>query len=313
MAGKVFVFGSINTDLVVYVERLPQPGETVTGGAFASYPGGKGANQAVAAARVGAAVEMFGCLGDDLLGTERLRSLAETGISTKGVRVLTGVSSGVAQIAVDAEGENTIAVAPGANALFSAEGISLPRSGRGGTMVSLLQNEIPQEAAESLVMTAREAGHVVLWNLAPSFSRRPADAALRAVDFLICNRNELAALTGRPPAGGDEIESVVADARLPLAWGVRNMIVTLGRRGSLWVSTAGVVRQEAFPVEAVDTVGAGDCFCGVLAAGIAEGREVPEALRRASAAAAISATRKGAQTSMPSRQEVEEFLRSRAG
>jgi ribokinase len=180
-------------------------------------------------------------------------------------------------------------------------------------MVSLLQNEIPQEAAESLVVTARKARHVVLWNLAPTLSRRPVDAALRAVDFLICNRNELAALTGRPPTGGDEIEAVVADARLPLVWGVRNMIVTLGRRGSVWVSPSEVVRQEVFPVEAVDTVGAGDCFCGVLAAGIAEGRVVPEALRWASAAAAISATRKGAQTSMPNRQEVEEFLRSRAG
>jgi ribokinase len=311
MAGKVFVFGSINTDLVVYVERLPQPGETVTGGGFASYPGGKGANQAVAAARVGAAVEMFGCLGDDLLGAERLRSLAATGISTRGVRVIPGVSSGVAQIAVDAEGENTIAVAPGANMRFSARGIVLPRSVPGATMVSLLQNEIPQDAAEALIMTAREAGHVVLWNLAPTLSRRPGGDALRAVDFLICNRNELAALTGRPPSASDEMEAVTGDARLPLDEGVRNMIVTLGRRGSLWVSASGVVRQEAFRVEAVDTVGAGDCFCGVLAAGLAEGRTVPEALRRASAAAAISTTRKGAQPSMPTAEEVEEMLRQR--
>ncbi|MGA2481088.1 MAG: PfkB family carbohydrate kinase, partial [Spirochaetia bacterium] len=123
--GKVFVFGSINTDLFVYVQKLPVPGETVGGGTYASFPGGKGANQAVAAARAGAAVEMHGCLGDDLFGRERLASLAATGIDTHRVRVLPGVASGVAQITVDAVGENTIAVAPGANDLFTDEGIDL--------------------------------------------------------------------------------------------------------------------------------------------------------------------------------------------
>src|SRR5208337_3174141 len=191
MNGRVFVFGSINTDLVVYVTRLPQPGETVSGTGWASFPGGKGANQAVAAARAGAAVELYGCLGDDLFGKERLESLRRTGVSTRGVRVLPGVSSGVAQITVDRDGENTIAVAPGANAMFSAEGIELPGASRGETWVSLFQNEVPQEAIEELIHTAHEAGHLVLWNLAPTFSRQPADATMRVVDFLICNRNEL--------------------------------------------------------------------------------------------------------------------------
>jgi len=304
MAARVFVFGSINTDLVVYVAKLPSPGETVSGGTYASFPGGKGANQAVAAARAGAAVDMHGCLGDDLFGRERIASLTETGVSTRGVRILPGVASGVAQIAVDAAGENTIVVAPGANARFTGEGIDIPRPPKGERWVSLLQNEVPQEATERLIVKAREAGHTVLWNLAPTLSRRPADASLRAVDFLICNRNELAALVGRQ-------EGVEEAAHIPLGWGVRSLVVTLGRLGSLWVSAKGMVRVPAFPVEAVDTVGAGDCFCGVLAASLSEGREVEPALRRASAAAAISTTRRGAKTSMPSREEIDQFLTAR--
>ena len=303
-SGRVFVFGSINTDLVVYVPRLPRQGETVTGGTYASFPGGKGANQAVAAARAGAAVELHGCLGDDSFGRERLASLAETGIAVGGVRVLPGVSSGVAAITVDGEGENTIAVALGANAMFNDDGIDLPRPPRGEAWVSLFQNEVPQSATESLIVRAHEAGHVVLWNLAPTLSRRPADASLRAADYLICNRNELAALAGAS-------EDPEAAARIPLSWGVANVIVTLGREGSVWVGPKGTVRVEAFAVNAVDTVGAGDCFCGVLAASLAEVRDVKEALRRASAAAAISTTRRGAQTSMPARGEIEEFLKAR--
>ena len=265
---------------------------------------------------------MHGCLGDDLFGRERLASLAATGIATHRMRVLPGVASGVAQITVDAQGENTIAVAPGANALFSDEGIDLPRPPRGETWVSLFQNEVPQTSTERLILRAREAGHTVLWNLAPTLSRRPADSCLRSLDYLICNRNELAALTG-------DAADPVAAARMPLAWGVRNVIVTLGKEGSVWVGESasggaksasggaagetGSARQTAFPVHAVDTVGAGDCYCGVLAASLAEGRGVKDAMRRASAAAAISATRRGAQPSMPQRAEIEDFLSRQGG
>jgi ribokinase len=313
MAGKVFVFGSINTDLVVYVARLPRPGETVSGGAFASFPGGKGANQAVAAARAGAAVEMYGCLGDDAFGRERIASLEATGVSTGGVRVIAGAASGIAQITVDARGENTIAVASGANALFVGEGIPLGRPPRGETWVSLFQNEVPQEATEKLIERAHDAGHAVFWNLAPTLSRRPSEAALCAADLLVCNRNELDALTGGAHGAEGDAGALEAQARLPLEWGVRSLVVTLGREGSLWVSRDGAVRVGAFPVDAVDTVGAGDCFCGVLAAAAADGMDMPRALRRASAAAAISATRRGAQTSMPLRAEVDAFLTERGG
>jgi ribokinase len=279
---------------------------------------------------------MHGCLGDDPFGRERIASLEKAGVSARGVRIIPGTASGIAQITVDADGENTIAVASGANAMFDGEGIVLPRPPRGETYVSLFQNEVPQDATETLISRARDAGHVVIWNLAPTLSRQPSDAALRAADYLVCNRNELAALTGgsvggQAPApgtrnaqegGAEEAaaggaknapENVEREARIPLGWGVRNLIVTLGRKGSLWISPSAAMRIEAFPVEAVDTVGAGDCFCGVLAASVAEGCETPQALRRASAAAALSATRRGAQTSMPMRGEVEEFLRARGG
>jgi ribokinase len=306
MSGTVFVYGSINTDLVVYVTKLPRPGETVIGGIYASYPGGKGANQAVAAARTGAAVRLFGCLGEDLFGRERIASLEKTGVNTGGVRMLPDVASGVAQITVDEQGENTIAVAPGANMKFTSEGVSVSRPGPGETFVSLFQNEVPQEATEQLIIASHKAGHCVLWNIAPTLSRRPTVESLRALDYLVCNRNELAALTG---AEGDPARA----ARIPLGWGVKRLIVTLGREGSIFIDPNEEVRIAAFPVDAVDTVGAGDCFCGVFAAGLAEGREVKEALHRASAAAAISATRKGAQPSMPNRAELEEFLASRGG
>ena len=304
MSGPIVVVGSSNVDLIMKMDRLPKPGETVSDAAFSQTFGGKGANQAVAAARAGAEVRLYGCLGDDLFGKERLESLNQTGVSTRGVRVLPGVKSGVAQITVDDEGENTIAMAPGANAMFTADGIELPRPPRGETWVSLFQNEVPQEAIEELILAAHGAGHLVLWNLAPSVTRRPADATMRAVDFLICNRNEIVDVTGMQ---GDPETA----ARTLFARGVRAIIATLGREGSLLIREQGTLRVKAFPVNAVDTVGAGDCFCGVLAASLAAGLEVQAALQRASAAAAISTTRRGAQPSMPTGKEIDEMLRGK--
>jgi ribokinase len=227
------------------------------------------------------------------------------------VRLLPGVASGIAQITVDKAGENTIAVAPGANAHFSAEHVTLPRVPAGGKSVALFQNEVPPEATEKLIESAHAAGYTVLWNLAPTLPRRPRAESLRSTDMLICNRNELAALAGKP-AGADHDESVIREeARLPLSWGVGGLVVTLGRRGSIWFSAETITRVPAFEVDAVDTVGAGDCYCGVLAASLAAGIDVGTAMRRASAAAALSTTRQGAQPSMPKAAEIGEFLRQR--
>ncbi len=302
----MLVFGSINTDLTVYVDKLPHPGETVTGGTWDSFPGGKGANQAVAAARAGADVAIYGCLGDDGFGKDRLASLAATGISTAGVRVRAGARSGVALIMVDAEGENSIAVAPGANMQFEAEGVEIPAVPAGEAWVALFQNEIPRQTTEALIRKTRQAGCIVMWNIAPTIGRRPGKEILGFVDYLVCNKNEIQALVG-----GDE--SVESQAKVPLGWGVKNVIVTLGRKGSFLLNGSGAHRQEAYPVEAVDAVGAGDCFCGVLAASLASGSPVEASLRLASAAAAISTTRRGAQPSMPARAEIDDFLKRRAG
>ncbi len=300
MKGKVLVFGSINTDLVIYLDTLPAPGETVTGGKFMSFPGGKGANQAVAAARAGAEVEMFGCLGDDPLGRERLMNLKKAGVSTRNITVKAGVHSGIAQVIVDRRGENIIAVAPGANSLFSLGDITFPEHSEGETIVSLFQNEIPQVSTETAIRECQKRKMLVLWNIAPACQEKPARETLEAVDFLICNRPELIALVGE---GDNETLAHVLQS-----WGTANVLVTLGEKGSLLATGQEVYYQHAFPVDVVDTVGTGDCFCGVFACSLSFGMSVKESLRRASAAAALSATVRGAQTSMPSADEVDRFL-----
>jgi ribokinase len=300
LKGRVLVFGSINTDLVTYVDVLPSPGETVTGGMFMSFPGGKGANQAVAAAQAGAEVEMFGSVGDDSLGRERILSLENAGVVIRNITVKAGVHSGIAQIIVDSNGENIIAVAPGANFLFNLEDVTIPEYPEHTTAVSLSQNEIPQPITEAVIRECKKRKMLVLWNMAPACHREPSKATLEAVDFLICNRPELIAITGE---GNSEVL-----ANKLLSWGVRNVVVTLGEKGSLLVTAEETYYQEAFPVEVVDTVGTGDCFCGVFASSLSFGMPVKRSLRRASAAAALSATVRGAQNSMPSADEIDKFL-----
>ena len=300
MMGKILVFGSINTDLVTYADSLPSPGETVTGGKFQSFPGGKGANQAVAAARAGAAVEMFGCVGDDSLGKEQMKSLESAGVSIQNIIVKAKVHSGIAQIMVDSRGRNLIAVAPGANFRFTPDDIVIPEYPEEETKISLVQNEIPQETTEKVIQECKTRNIPVLWNVAPAWQKKPSGEILASVDFLICNQPELEAL-----AGNGDVDTLALQL---LNWGVRNVIVTLGEKGSLLVSDNDSYHQAAFPVKTVDTVGAGDCFCGVFACSLSSGISVQESLRRASAAAALATTVKGAQTSMPSADELDRFL-----
>ncbi len=300
MRGKVRVFGSINTDFVIYLETLPGPGETVTGGQFMSFPGGKGANQAVAAAQAGARVEIFGCIGDDPLGREQMINLENAGIDTRNVTIKAGIHSGIAQIVVDKWGENIIAVAPGANSKFDLHDFIFPEYSKDETIVSLLQNEIPQVSTEAIIRECQKQKTLVLWNIAPACLQKPSEETLEAVDFLICNRPELTALVG----DGDN-ETL---AHVLRSWGPKNVVVTLGEKGSLLIMEQETYYQEAFPVDTVDTVGTGDCFCGVFASSLSFGMSVKESLRRASAAAALSAMVRGAQTSMPSADEIDRFL-----
>lgn len=297
--GRVLVLGSINSDLVVRLPRLPRPGETVLGGEFAVFGGGKGANQAIAAARAGAAVAMTGALGDDAYGAERLADLVREGIDTAGVRRLPGAASGVALIGVDSAGQNCIMVASGANARVTIEMAEALPCAAGD--VVLLQLELPLPVVAAGLAAARHAGARAVLNAAPFHAE--AAELLSLVDLLIVNELEAADLLGLPP--GDL--GAMAMARLA-AFGPRQVVVTLGGAGVAVRDGARLTRLPALSVTPVDTTGAGDAFCGVVAAGLAAGLDLADAVRRGVVAGALAVTRPGAQQSLPHRSEIEPAL-----
>jgi ribokinase len=291
---SVVVVGSVNADLVVSVAELPRAGETVTGGTYARHGGGKGANQAVAAARAGARVAMVGAVGADDLGDEALRELAAEGIDVAAVARLDGVPTGVAAIVVDEHGENFVAVASGANAEIDAATVeeAVPRLiGRGSDGVVLLGHEIPEAAVAAGIRAGREAGWHVVLNPAPA--RRLADD-LEGV-ILTPNAHEARALTGE-----DEVE---AAARALAARTGAPVLVTLGAEGALLLDGE-LERLPSTVVEVVDTTGAGDAVNGALAAELAAGRPLREAARFAMTAAALSTRVAGARAGMPRRDDV---------
>ena len=301
LAGSVCVVGSINTDLIAYVERLPAPGETVGGARFAETAGGKGANQAVAAARAGAPCVLHGAVGDDAYGRARIDDLAAAGVMTEHVAVLPDERSGVALIYVDARGENQIAVAPGANGAFRLDEDAF-RAAVGPNDVVLLQNEIDPSVTTEAIALARDRGATVIWNVAPALTVVGANerTAIAQLDYLIVNAGELDALLPRRSG-----QSASEGARRAVAeLGCSRVLVTLGAEGAVLADEHRAHRQAAHRVRAIDTVGAGDCFGGVFAASIAAGREPIDALRRAVAAAGLCVTREGAQRSMPSDAEI---------
>ena len=283
---RVVVVGSINADLVVVTEHLPAAGETVTGGTYAQHGGGKGANQAVAAARLGAEVVMVGAVGDDDLGGAALRALRDEGIDIEHIAVV-DQPTGVALIVVDARGENQIAVASGANAEMFLGALDLHGDG-----VMLLGHEVSVEVVERAARAAADAGWRVVLNPAPA--RELVDAPL----FLLTpNASEAAALSGEDdPAQAAQVLSERTGAAV---------LITLGADGALLLEPGGSpVRLPASPVEVVDTTGAGDTVNGALAAELARGASLVEAARFALAAAAVSTTKPGARGGMPRRAEV---------
>jgi ribokinase len=312
----VYVVGSINTDLVVYVERLPAGGETLFGERFAQFAGGKGANQAVAAARAGARTAFYGAVGDDAYGRAGRASLEQAGVAGGGLLTLPEHPSGVALIVVDGRGENQIVVAPGANLQFDAERVAPPQA---ASAVLLLQNEIAPATTFSCARRWHAAGARVVWNLAPAPAAVPPADVLSAAEFVLVNELELAALReDRQPSAGPQEIAPAARALVGGKGTVRNLIVTLGAEGCLWArrgvgGTVELHRQPALPVSAVDTVGAGDCFGGVFAAALAAGAAIEAALQRASAAAALSVQRAGAQPSMPARAAIDAAVERLAG
>jgi ribokinase len=295
----VLVVGSLNVDLVVRAPRQPRAGETLIGDGFATDQGGKGANQAVAAARMGVQVAMVGRVGDDDHGRRMRSALEREGIDTTAVSTDDTLPTGVAAILVAHDGENSIVVVPGANHALGLQHIDAAAAQLTKARVVVAQLEVPQAAVFHALRLARSAGAVTLLNAAPAAVLAPE--LLQTVQWLVVNEGEAAALLGTPVV---EMSQARAAARALLAWGPVDVVVTVGARGLVHANAAGVTHHAANAVKAVDTTGAGDTFVGVLAASLAQGLPADEALRRGQAAAAIAVTRHGAQSAMPSADEV---------
>jgi ribokinase len=297
---RIVVVGSINMDLVSGVSRLPRPGETVTGSDFQEIPGGKGANQAVAAARLGASTVMLGCVGDDAIGRRLHRSLKENHVEIGTVRTAVGTSSGVALITIDACGENTITVIPGANGQLGPADVVAAEASLKVADAILVQLEIPLETVAIAIAVARQHNVRVILDPAPAGDNVSGD--LLQVDILCPNAAEAQQLTGVTINSlADASEAV---ARLAER-GVGMPVITLGAQGAVFVSDGRVHHVDSFPVDVVDTTGAGDAFAAALAVALIEGRSHHAAIRFACAAGAIATSRMGAQPAMPSRQEVD--------
>ena len=301
----IVVVGSSNTDMVIASKKLPGPGETVLGGAFYRAAGGKGANQAVAAARAGARVAFVGCVGSDAFGVSTRENLAREGIDLEHLIMMDGVPSGVALILVDEEGQNLISVAPGANALLTPSVIDGARRTIENARVVLMQLEVPYPAVERAAALAAKGGATVLFNPAPAPSFPLAAPFLKTINVLVANEEETTALSrSTGPSQIIDLEGVALEL---LHEGVENMIVTKGREGGVVHEKDGAVwRYEGKKVKAVDAVAAGDCFCGWVAAGLAKGKSLRSSVERAARAAAVSVTRRGAQPSLPGKDEVSD-------
>ena len=295
----IVVFGSLNFDFVFTMDHLPVAGETALARRFQGAPGGKGANQAVAAARDGADVHMVGCVGRDVFGETLVSSLQDAGVMCLVGR--SDVATGCASVCVDGRGENAIAVAPGANLVLRADAVPEHLLTPNSTVV--LQMEVTVEENWRLLHRARAAGARTMLNVAPA-ALVPADA-LDLTDLLVVNRGELEALAS---TFGIALGDYRALARTIAQRHGLTCIVTLGNRGAYAVSPQDALAIEAFSVEAIDTVGAGDTFCGVLAASLDRDGGLGEGLRRATVAAALACTRSGAQPSIPSAAETSATL-----
>lgn len=302
MRDQIVIVGSLNQDLVVNLARFPGPGETVTGQTLRTFCGGKGANQAFAVARLGGRAAMIGQVGEDSAGDAQIESLRSVGVEVNLLRRVRGESTGTAMIAVDSAGENRIIVVPGSNGSFLPEALEPSRAILAGASALLVQLEVPLATVSRAVEIAHAGGARVILDPAPA--QALPDTILARLDYLTPNLSELAFLTGDILSDEADELQIVAAARKLCARGVKTVIAKLGARGALVVSTQAVSSVQAFRVSVVDTTAAGDCFTAALATALVAGESELAACRFASAAAALSVTRHGAQASMPSREEV---------
>ncbi len=302
---KITVIGSSNTDLVVKAPKLPAPGETILGNEFVIAAGGKGANQAVAIARLGGEVTFIAKLGTDDFGDQSMENFKKDGLHTDFVFRDKESPSGVALIFVDDSGENMIVAAPGANAKLTPDDIDKARESIKKADIIVLQLESPLDSVEHAIDIAREEGIPVVLNPAPGKKLSPEFIA--KVDYLTPNETEAEILTGVKVI---DDETAKKAGKILLDYGAKNVIVTLGKRGAMVVIKEESILMPAFEVKAVDTTAAGDAFTGGLAYALASGRELKKAVRFANAVAALAVTKMGAQPSMPKREELEQFLGS---
>jgi ribokinase len=299
----ITVIGSINLDLIATVERLPAPGETVPGDGFSTAPGGKGANQALAAARAGARVRMVGAVGSDPFAQQATELLSSGGVDLAGVQV-TAYPTGVALILVGGDGENVIAIVPGANQAVDAAAVEAASLQRGEHV--LLQHEVPLATVDAALDVARQAGAVTILNTAPF--RREAARLLNKASYVIANETEFdlyAQELGLP--GTDRASRMRSFAR----YTDRTIVVTLGGEGVMAATPDADLSVPALAITPVDTVGAGDTFCGYFAASLADGYDLGPALSRAAAAGSLACLRPGAQPAIPHAGEVDAALQSR--
>jgi ribokinase len=298
MAGHIVVVGSINMDLVVRAPRHPKPGETILGTSFDTFPGGKGANQAVAAARLGGRVKMVGRVGNDSFGDSLLATLQKDGVDTSHIFRTDNTSSGVALITVSENGQNNIVVVPGANGRLTPEDINAAESIFSGAEVVMLQLEIPLETVTEAVKTARKYGAQVVLNPAPAQSL--SEELLAEINYLIPNENELFLLSGN--------QNVSQASSALKALGLGCLIVTLGSEGVLVMDGTESQTIPPHTVKVVDTTAAGDAFVGAFAVALTEGRSTREAAEWGNAAGALAVTAAGAQPSLPTRAQLEALL-----
>lgn len=299
---KIVVVGSCNTDMVVKSDRLPVPGETVLGGAFMMNPGGKGANQAVAIARMGGNVTFISKTGNDLFGRQSVEMYGDENIVTDYIFSDQHLPSGVALIMVDRNGENCIVVASGANGSLSPKDIEKARNVIENADILLMQLEVPMDTVEYAAKLAHEKGIKVVLNPAPAAFL--SNELLKCLYAVIPNKTEAEMLSGIKVS---DLETAKQAADIIAAKGVDVVVITLGSKGSLIKEGDRYFSIEADKVEAVDTTAAGDTFCGAFCVGISEGLSIEDAVRMANTAAALTVTREGAQCSIPYRKELLKF------
>ncbi|MCD6090242.1 MAG: ribokinase [Bacteroidales bacterium] len=300
---KILVIGSSNTDLIAKVKNFPNSGETIEGIAYMQAMGGKGANQAIAAHRLGGGVRFITCLGNDVNGKNTLQYYQNEGLDVSSSLIVEEISSGTAMIWVDEKGENCIVITPGANNKLTPEYILKIEENIANAEIIMLQMEIPYETVKTVCYLAKKHNKKVILNVAPA--RVLDEDILKNVDILVVNKTEAETISGEKI---EEVGKMTVIEKL-ISLGVSTIVLTLGKEGCLLKNEQTVINKQAFVVDTIDTTAAGDTFCGALAARLSKGENWDDVLTFASAASALCVTRMGAQPSVPTEKEVLDFLK----